>query len=187
VGHCTGGRAISTNRDYYARRDRPQYRRDDGYDHDYDDRPRRRYDSGYSGAQDEEHLRILSILYYVLGGLAAFGGLIPLLWVFFGAMMVAGGGSSAPGGPPLAVMGWIFICVAGFISLLLLSLAGLKLYAGYCLSQRKAYVYCFVIACLACIHMPLGTLLGVFTIIVLNRPSVKDMFYGGSSGPGSGT
>jgi hypothetical protein len=173
-------------RDSYSRREQSRYDRDNGYD-DYDNRPRRRYDSGYNQAQDEEHLRILSILYYVLGGLAAFGGLIPLLWVFFGVLMVAGGmGSSGPGGPPVAVMGWIFICVAGFISLIMLSLAGLKLYAGYCLGQRKAYMYCFVIACLTCIHMPLGTLLGVFTIIVLNRPSVKDMFYGGAASPAYG-
>jgi hypothetical protein len=31
-------------------------------------------------------------------------------------------------------------------------------------------------ACVACLSVPLGTVLGVFTIIVLMRPSVKALF-----------
>ena len=44
-------------------------------------------------------------------------------------------------------------------------------------------MFCFVIACLACMQMPLGTILGVFTIIVLARPSVKEMFDRSSAQP----
>jgi hypothetical protein len=35
----------------------------------------------------------------------------------------------------------------------------------------------FVAACLTCVNVPLGTALGVFTIIVLNRASVKAMYH----------
>jgi hypothetical protein len=35
---------------------------------------------------------------------------------------------------------------------------------------------CFVVAAIECIFMPFGTVLGVFTIIVLSRPSVKALF-----------
>ena len=33
-----------------------------------------------------------------------------------------------------------------------------------------------VIAALECLSVPLGTLLGVFTLVVLSRPSVRDSF-----------
>ena len=60
--------------------------------------------------------------------------------------------------------------------MLLLGLAAVEFFTGYSLSMRKNYVFCFVIACLTCLKMPLGTILGVFTILVLNRPTVKEMF-----------
>lgn len=49
--------------------------------------------------------------------------------------------------------------------------------SGRFLQQRKHYWFSFVLACIACAFMPFGTVLGVFTIIVLSRDSVK-AFYG---------
>ena len=37
-------------------------------------------------------------------------------------------------------------------------------------------MYCLVVAAVECIFMPFGTVLGVFTIIVLMRPGVKERF-----------
>ena len=37
-------------------------------------------------------------------------------------------------------------------------------------------MYCFVVAAIECILIPFGTVLGVFTIIALSRPSVKVLF-----------
>jgi hypothetical protein len=37
-------------------------------------------------------------------------------------------------------------------------------------------LYCLVVAGIECIFMPFGTVLGVFTIIVLMRPSVRNLF-----------
>jgi hypothetical protein len=48
--------------------------------------------------------------------------------------------------------------------------------AGYFLSLRKYYTFCLVMAGIECLFMPVGTVLGVFTIIVLMRPTVKAMF-----------
>ena len=53
------------------------------------------------------------------------------------------------------------------------------------LKQRRNYMFSFIFACLACAALPFGTILGVFTIIVLSRPTVKET-YGRVSG-GSGT
>ena len=48
--------------------------------------------------------------------------------------------------------------------------------AGRSLSRRKHYWFAFVVACIECIFVPFGTILGVFTIIVLSRQSVKTLF-----------
>jgi hypothetical protein len=37
-------------------------------------------------------------------------------------------------------------------------------------------LFVFVVACCECLFMPFGTILGVFTIILLSRESVKSAF-----------
>jgi hypothetical protein len=150
-------------------------RRDDDRDRPY--RPRGRYDVRRGRTdEDREHLRLLSIFHYILGALFGLFGCIPIIHLSLGLAIVSGA-TSGPGGagPPPAV-GWIFIAVGGGIMLMLWTLAGCLLFAGRCLAVQKAYTFCFVVACLSCLQMPLGTLLGVFTIIVLVRPSVKARF-----------
>jgi hypothetical protein len=48
--------------------------------------------------------------------------------------------------------------------------------AGRALAKRRRYWFAFVIACIECIFLPFGTILGVFTIIVLSRESTKQLF-----------
>lgn len=148
---------------------------DDDEDNDYRDRDRygMRRDP-YS--RDEEHLRILSIIYYIFGGLGVVGGLLPLLYVVLGVVFLAGGISTPNGDGPPPEIGWLFIAIGGGLSSLIISSAVCTLFAGYNLSRNKRYLFCFVIACICCASIPLGTILGVFTIVVLARPSVKQLF-----------
>ena len=84
-----------------------------------------------------------------------------------------------------SVFGWFFIVfalgwiVCGVTFAFCLALAGLFL------ARRQRYVYCLVMAALACMLMPFGTILGVFTIIVLMRESVREMFDQPSPAAGS--
>ena len=48
---------------------------------------------------------------------------------------------------------------------------------GRYIVRHKHYIFCLVMASLNCLFMPFGTILGVFTIVVLMRPSVKTLFY----------
>ena len=48
--------------------------------------------------------------------------------------------------------------------------------AGRFLAQRRHHTFCVTMAAVQCLFMPFGTILGVFTIVVLNRPSVKQLF-----------
>jgi hypothetical protein len=50
------------------------------------------------------------------------------------------------------------------------------LIAGRCLSRRKGYSFALVIACIECLFVPFGTILGVFTIVALSRESVRALF-----------
>lgn len=127
--------------------------------------------------QDEEHLRLLSIFHYVVGGMTALFACIPFIHLALGIALVSGAFPVQPGrqGPP-PFLGWLFIGIASVFILAGWALAISIFTAGRLLARRSRYMYCFVVAAIECILMPYGTVLGVFTIIVLNRPSVKALF-----------
>jgi len=122
--------------------------------------------------KDEEHLRLLSIFHYVVGGIAGFFACFPVIHLIMGIAMLTG---SFKGGPP-PVIGLLFIMMALVIMTLGWTLAICLIVSGRYLARRKHYKFCFAIACVSCLLMPHGTVLGVFTIIVLMRPSVKELF-----------
>lgn len=123
---------------------------------------------------DLEHLRLLSIFHYVVGGFAALFSLFPVVHLFFGIALIRGGfDGDEPGG---RAMGWFFVTMALLIILTGLAFAGLIVAAGRFLSRHINYTFCLVIAAVECAFAPFGTVLGVFTIIVLQRPSVKQLF-----------
>jgi len=130
--------------------------------------------------QDLDHLRILSICHYILAGFCLFpflyGVFYMIMGIFFGAII-----ASAPqpdNGPPAVLFGGIFIIIGGIISVIALTVGILLLKSGRNLSNHRGYTFCFVIACISCVFMPFGTILGIFTIIVLMRDSVKTIFNG---------
>jgi len=126
---------------------------------------------------DNEHLRLLSIFHYVLGGMTAFFACIPIIHLVLGLVFILAPAKIGPGNnPPPAFIGWFFVIFASCFILMGWTLALLVLIAARFLGRRAHYMYCFVIACVACLIVPLGTVLGVFTILVLNRASVKEQF-----------
>lgn len=126
--------------------------------------------------RDVAHVRLLSILHYLLAGCVALFALFPVAHLAVGVAMVTGrlGDASAPF--DLREFGWMFILVASTIITAGLAFAGCILFAGRCLARRAHHVFCVVTAALECLVMPFGTVLGVFTIVVLQRPSVKQLF-----------
>ena len=126
--------------------------------------------------QDLEHLKLLSIFHYVVAGLAALFACIPLLHLFFGIAMVTGWETLGDSDPMTGFMGWFFIAFSSVFILSGWAFAVCLFLAGRYLSQQRRYTFCLVMAGLACMFMPFGTVLGVFTIIVLLRDSVKELF-----------
>lgn len=129
--------------------------------------------------QDAEHLRLLSIFHYIVGGLAALFSFFPLLYTTVGAIFifVARHGTPKPGEElPPEFIGWIFAVIGSLFFLLGLAIAICVLIAGRSLAKHTRYWFAFVVACIECLFIPFGTILGVFTIIVLSRESVKTLF-----------
>ena len=131
--------------------------------------------------QDTEYLRLLTIFHYVVAGLAALFSLFPLIYTTIGAIFifVARHGAPKPGEElPPEFVGWIFVGVGSFLFLLGIAMAICILIASRCLSRRKGYSFALVMACIECLFVPFGTILGVFTIVALSRESVKALFSG---------
>ena len=109
--------------------------------------------------------------------LVALFALFPIFHLIFGLVMLLSPTTFETEGEQIpAFLGWIFVTFAGCFIITGWSIAALIITAGRFLAKRKRYQFCLVVAGLECILMPLGTALGVFTIIVLMRDSVKPLF-----------
>lgn len=129
--------------------------------------------------KDLEHLRWLSTGFYVYAALTALLACFPFIHLFIGIGLVSGSFEDGKNQPPPLFVGWMFIGVALIFILSGFALAICNLLAAKYLKQQSKYTFCFVMAVINCMFAPLGTLLGVFTIIVLLRDSVKTLFNGG--------
>lgn len=127
---------------------------------------------------DQQHLRLLSIFHYVVGGMLYLFGFFPIMHLIMGIFMVSGAFPAENQGEEgmLRVMGCFFLIFPLFFMVGAWTLATMIVLTGRKLAGRVSYTFCLVIAGVECIFMPVGTVLGVFTIIVLCRPSVKEMF-----------
>ena len=123
--------------------------------------------------QDLEHLKLLAIFHYVVAGMTALFACIPFIHFFMGLALATGALDADPEAQPIGIGIMVF---AGFFILAGWTLAALIAFAGRSLQTRQRYTYCLVMAGVECIMMPFGTVLGVFTIIVLMRDSVKELF-----------
>ena len=134
-------------------------------------------------AQDEDHLRLLSLFHYIVGGITALGSCIFLIHFFLGIAMLTNpdmlkgsNGHSDPIGDKFG--GWLFTLMGGGAVLGGWTVGGLTAYAGKCIKERKSSLFVYIMSGLNCLSVPIGTALGVFTIVVLSRPTVKALFDG---------
>jgi hypothetical protein len=124
--------------------------------------------------QDLEHLKLLAIFHYVAAGMAALFACIPFIHFFMGLALATGAFPDT--NPEARTMGVVIMVIAGLIILAGWTFAAFVAFAGRSLQTRSRYTFCLVMAGVECIFMPVGTVLGVFTIIVLIRDSVKELF-----------
>jgi hypothetical protein len=125
---------------------------------------------------DEEHLRLLSIFHYVVAGLSALFSLFPLMHVLMGVGMLTGGFEGQPLPQNGRFIGWLFIAMGSAFVLGGLTFSACLAFAGRSLARREHYTFCLVMAAVACAVFPFGTILGVFTIIELQKQPVRELF-----------
>lgn len=134
--------------------------------------------------EDESHLHLLSVFHFVMGGLYTLGvGFVALHFLIMRMVMsmpqtaraTPPTGVSAPPPPPVmpAEIMNIMLVFYIFAALIIASLATGNILAGVWLRKRIQHTLTFVVAAINCAFFPFGTVLGVFTIIVLQRQTVK--------------
>lgn len=128
--------------------------------------------------RDKEHLKLLSTFHYVVGGITALFSLITVPHMLIGLTALNNPelfeepGSEFPG----ASFGWMFLGMGGTMFLIMLLLSISLIVSAGSLRKRRNYWLSFVTACIACLFTPFGTVLGIFTLIVLSRQSVKQLY-----------
>ncbi len=162
---------------------------------------------------DAEHLRLLGIFHFVVGGLTILFSCIFIIYIVIGAAALANPQSFAPappgdraqfappptpgpppdqepappehhpvargphsGGPPPAWFGLIFMGIGAVFVLVGWTAGGLLLLSGFFLLRRRHRVFSMVIAGISCLQVPFGTILGVLTLVVLQRPTVHALY-----------
>lgn len=138
------------------------------------------YAGQYVGAEtaqdliDNEHLRLLRIGFFISAGQTALFIPFGLLYAGMGLMF-----SHLPTGasaPPPALMSWFMGLFGAAFAGIAAVAATLKLLTAIRLKQRRSRVMCLIAAGLSCMEMPYGTVLGIWTFMVLGRASVRRQF-----------
>ena len=126
---------------------------------------------------NERQMSLLVTFHYVVGGVGALFACLPLLHLLFGIAMLTGifPGGQEENAPPVFV-GIMFAVIGGFFFLFGQAVSWCIIYSGFQLKKKRKYLFSFIIACVMCIFIPFGTILGIFTIIVLSKEPVKMMY-----------
>ena len=98
--------------------------------------------------------------------------------VFMGLAVVSGKFFENTDGAshPDPAFGWIFVIMGTVFILFGWAISIAIIIAGKKLKRRKNRIFCMVMAGIECMFMPFGTVLGIFTLLVLNKESVKEIF-----------
>jgi len=147
-----------------------------------------------NNAEDAEHLSALSIGHYIMAGLSALSAIPLVAYAFAGAKLaeqlsnemaltmgdISGQAGVDPlAGAPMEMMedlGTLMITMTALGFLLAVVTAIGFFLVGLKLRQRQWWTFCYLSGWGECLLFPFGTILGVFTIIVLSRPTVKRSF-----------
>jgi hypothetical protein len=121
----------------------------------------------------QEHVRLVGILWMAYSALSVVGGvvLVVVAHTLFGRMI------NIPNGPPPEITSWLRPFLT-FIGGLILVKAAAGFIAGWGLLQREpwARVVALVVGFISLFNVPLGTVLGIYTLWVL-LPAQSDDEY----------
>ncbi len=124
--------------------------------------------------EQKNNLDLIATFHFVWGGLKIFASLFVLIYVVIGAgLLVAGTQSSET---EMQLTGGVFLIFGLFTFLLVVALGILSILCGKYLREKRNRMFCLVMSGLACASAPLGTVLGIFTILEIEKPEIKALF-----------
>lgn len=134
--------------------------------------------------EDESHLHLLSVFHFVMGGLYTLGiGFVAMHFLMMRMIMAmpqtvptpTTPGLPATAPPPVMPTEFMTIMIVFYVvaAVVIATLATGNILAGVWIRKRIQHSLTFVVAAINCAFFPFGTVLGVFTIIVLSRATVK--------------
>ena len=130
---------------------------------------------------DRGHVKLLAIFHFIGAGLGLAGLLFLCIhYAFFNAFLsrpeiFESKGQTPPPRQVIEMFGlfkWFYLVMGAWFVLS----AVLNLVSAIGLFRLKWRTFSLVTAGINCLHMPMGTALGVFTIIVLLRESVVELY-----------
>lgn len=134
---------------------------------------------------DADHLNLLAVFHFLAAGLALLGtlGMVAqqamMRHLFEDPQFWQGQPQAAQFHQEFVEAAkWFYLFVFAWFALS----AVLNVLSGFFLRARKFRTFSFIVAAFNCLHIPLGTILGVFTFIVLMRDSVRELYDGQNSG-----
>ncbi len=126
---------------------------------------------------DISHLEMLSVFYWILGGLGLFASFFIFIYgVIFGAIFYNDFMREIIGTVGPNIMDMIAVIYLS-IFLMVFSLSILQIIQGFKLMNRRHRGFSIFVACFSLFAFPLGTILGIFTLIALSRPTVKELYF----------
>ena len=129
--------------------------------------------------KDRENIKLLAIFHFIMSGLSFLGLLfLPMHYAFMNRMMNAPmmtqpqNGQPAPDPATMASFLDMFVWFYLGMGILIFVGAIMELLCGLFLLKKKHRMFCLVVSGLNCLSVPIGTALGICTIIVLTKDSV---------------
>lgn len=131
--------------------------------------------------RDREHLKLLGIFHYVS---AALSSMICLVGGIYGGILMFAAQAAREAAaemPPEAqqmadTIGPMLIGVVSVVGCFGLLRVLLSAWAGWSLMNHRNKMVIYIASALDLLNIPYGTLLGIFTFIVLGRPNVERIF-----------
>jgi hypothetical protein len=92
------------------------------------------------------------------------------------SFLPAGPHGGDPATPPVHGPPVVFFLALGCVFLLGVAYGILEIVSGRLISRRKARVFTLIVAIPRLVLLPYGLILSIFTLIILERPSVKLLY-----------
>lgn len=128
-------------------------------------------------SDSNDQLKVISLCHYLVGGLECLCYSFPLIHLALGiGLLTHSVPMSTPDAAAGTVVGLLFTVLGGAFVLLGWTLGIMTMISGRRIADRRSRTLSIVVAAINCTFMPLGTILGVFTLILLTKPEVMAQY-----------